>query len=53
MKALRILLVDDHVVFRKGVAAVLSARSDLDVVGEAGDGGEAVKLAERLKPDVP
>lgn len=50
--ALRLLLVDDHPVVRTGLAGMLAAEDDLDVVGEAGDGAEAVVLATRLRPDV-
>lgn len=50
--SLRILLVDDHVLFRKGVAAMLSNRSDFVVVAEAGDGVEAVRIARETLPDV-
>ncbi len=52
MEPLRILLVDDHVLFRKGVAALLAARQDMEVVGEAGDGLEAVARARETMPDV-
>jgi len=52
MKPLCILLVDDHILFRKGVAAVLGSHADLQVVGEAGDGLEAVERARELVPDV-
>jgi DNA-binding NarL/FixJ family response regulator len=52
MKTLRVLLVDDHILFRKGVAAVLSARPDLQVIGEAGDGEEAIARAREMVPDV-
>lgn len=49
---LRILLVDDHVLFRKGVAALLSGRQGMQVVGEAGDGIEALDVARETLPDV-
>jgi two-component system, NarL family, response regulator LiaR len=49
---IRILLVDDHIVVRSGLSAVLSMQDDFKVVGEAGDGEEAVRLCERLAPDV-
>ena len=49
---LRILLVDDHILFRKGMSALLSARPDLQVVGEAGNGQEAVSAARDTLPDI-
>lgn len=49
---IRILLVDDHTLFRSGLKALLQRQSDFQVVGEAGDGLEGVKLAEQLHPDV-
>jgi DNA-binding NarL/FixJ family response regulator len=49
---MQILLVDDHVLFRKGVAALLSMQPGIQVVGEAGDGLEAVAAARELLPDV-
>ena len=49
---MRILLVDDHVLFRKGVAALLASRRDVEVVGEAGDGLEAMARARETNPDV-
>ncbi|RPI11065.1 MAG: DNA-binding response regulator [Zetaproteobacteria bacterium] len=51
-KPIRILLADDHRVLRSGLRALLSAQADLDVVGEASDGDEALRLAQTLKPDV-
>ncbi|AXK34143.1 DNA-binding response regulator [Streptomyces armeniacus] len=48
----RVLVVDDQVVVRAGLTAVIDAEPDLTVVGEAGDGAAAVSLAERLTPDV-
>jgi DNA-binding NarL/FixJ family response regulator len=52
MEPLRILLVDDHVLFRKGIASLLSTRQDMEVVGEAGDGVEAVSQARETLPNV-
>jgi len=51
-QVVRVLLVDDQVLFREGLRTLLSVQSDIDVVGEAGDGIEAVREAVRLKPDV-
>lgn len=48
----RIVVVDDHPVVRDGVAAVLSSAPGLEVVGQADDGPEAVRIAARLDPDV-
>jgi DNA-binding NarL/FixJ family response regulator len=48
----RILLADDHTVVRQGFRMILSAHPDLEVVGEAGNGREAVERAAELKPDV-
>ena len=47
-----ILLADDHTVIRSGLRMVLEKQSDFQVVGEAGDGRQAVKMAEELNPDV-
>jgi len=52
MQPMRILLVDDHVLFRRGVAALLSTRTELEVVGEAGDGQAALERARATLPDV-
>lgn len=48
----RVLLVDDQELMRMGFRMVLDAQDDLEVVGEAGNGAEAVEIAERLRPDV-
>ena len=52
MKPTRIILVDDHAVVRQGFKMILSAQPDMEIVGEAGNGREAVELAVQLKPDV-
>jgi DNA-binding NarL/FixJ family response regulator len=49
---LRVLLVDDHILFRKGVEAVLASRPGVEVVGEASDGLEAISLAREAMPDI-
>ncbi len=51
-KKIRVLLVDDHPVVRKGVATVLSQSGTMEVVGEAADGQEGVSQAKQLQPDV-
>lgn len=52
MNLIRVLLVDDHALFRKGLAGLLEKKKDFKVVGEAQDGAEAVEKAQQLKPDV-
>jgi len=47
-----LLLVDDHPIFRQGLRALLETESEFTIVGEAGDGLEAVRLVERLRPEV-
>jgi DNA-binding NarL/FixJ family response regulator len=51
-RMIRIILADDHAVMRRGLRLVLEEQKDFQVVGEAGDGREAVALVESLKPDV-
>jgi len=52
MTASRILLADDHVLFREGLAGLIRSQSDLQVVGQAGEGLEALSLARDLRPDL-
>lgn len=52
MEPLRILLVDDHLLFRKGLIRLLDVQPDFSVVGEARDGLEAIEQARELRPDV-
>ncbi|WP_102346357.1 response regulator [Bacillus sp. Marseille-P3661] len=49
---IKVLFADDHEMVRIGVSAYLSSQTDIDVIAEADDGGEAVKLALELKPDI-
>ena len=49
---IKVLLVDDHMVVRSGLSTVLAVFDDMQLVGEAGDGEEALRLCERLQPDV-
>lgn len=52
MPAIKVLIVDDHTLFRKGLMNVLEQQDGIDVVGEAKDGQEGINLAKRLRPDV-
>ena len=49
---IRVLVVDDHAMVRKGLATFLRIKPDLELVGEASDGEEALRLCERVQPDV-
>ena len=51
-RVIRVVLADDHTLFRAGLRALLRRADDLEIVGEASDGAEAVALSERLAPDV-
>ncbi len=51
-KKIRVLLADDHAVVRQGFAHILSAEPDMEIVGEAANGHEAIALTEALHPDV-
>ncbi len=52
MKPIRVLIVDDHTLFRSGIKLLLQRQDGFEVVGEAGDGLEGIKRAKQLKPDV-
>jgi len=52
VKPIRVLIVDDHTLFRSGIKALLQRQEGFEVVGEAGDGLEGLKRAKSLKPDV-
>lgn len=52
MEKIRVLLADDHALFRRGLASLLASHADIEVVGEAGDGQEAIERARELMPDV-
>ena len=49
---IRILVVDDHTLFREGLTALLQSAADIDVVGEASSGAEAITMASELQPDI-
>jgi DNA-binding NarL/FixJ family response regulator len=52
LEPIRILLADDHVMLRQGTAEILRKEADIEVVGEADDGQQAIDLAMRLRPDI-
>jgi DNA-binding NarL/FixJ family response regulator len=49
---MRVLVVDDHLMVRQGLKAILNAYADIELVGEAGNGEEAVRLVDQLRPAV-
>ena len=51
-KTIRILVADDHALFREGLRKILQLEEDIEIVGEAKDGAEALELVSKLKPDV-
>ena len=50
--SIKIILIDDHTLFRSGMKALLSRQSDFDVIGEAADGFTGIKLVEQMRPDI-
>src|ERR1041385_785439 len=52
MPMIRVLIADDHAVVRAGLRMLINAQSDMEVVGEAADGAEALQKARTCKPDV-
>ena len=52
MSRIKILVVDDHAIMRDGIRALLNLRDDIEIVGEASEGNEAIEKAEELAPDV-
>ena len=52
MQKIRVLVVDDHTIVRDGISALLALAGDIEVVGEAVNGNEALKMVAKLEPDV-
>ena len=52
MAKIRIMLADDHTLFRQGIRTLISAEADMEVVAEASNGGDAVEKAAEVRPDV-
>ena len=49
---IKILIADDHLIVRQGLRLILETETDFELIGEASDGTEALKLCKKLKPDV-
>lgn len=52
MRPIRIIIADDHVIMREGVALILNGKPEFEVIGQAANGKQAVELAENLQPDI-
>ena len=52
MKKIKVLIVDDHAIVRMGLASILGTKKDIEVVGDAEDGADAIRKTKRLTPDV-
>jgi len=52
MEKIKVLLVEDHIVVREGIRELIQGEDDMEVVGEAGDGAEAIELVSQVEPDV-
>src|SRR3989304_2138774 len=52
MENMKVLITDDHAIVREGLQAILKGESDIEVVGEATNGEEAIKKAKELQPDI-
>lgn len=52
MKPIKVMVVDDHTIVRDGICALLALVKDIEVIGEASNGGEALKMVKSLEPDV-